>query len=236
MNNLNKNLFVAFKNPLKFLDYAIAYFNYKRAVAVLTDTPIKEVGKLYNEIFSSHFIAEIIEKSKSRPGFSYLTMLTPFRAPTIYVLCRIFKPEVLVETGVAQGFSSAFILNALELNNKGHLYSIDLPNQPGQEIGNKTGWLIPDSFRKRWELILGPSREKLPALLRKLNKIDFFYHDSDHSYENMVFEFDCAWQYLKKEGLLLADDITDSLAFDQLVRNENCKFRKLFKLGIAFKK
>ena len=226
MSNLNKNLSIALRNPFKFYDYARAYFNYKKTVAILTGTSLKEVNNFYHEIFSSHFVAEIIKKSKCRSGFSYLTMLTPFRAPTLYVLCRILKPEVLVETGVAQGFSSAFILYALEVNKKGRLYSIDLPNQPGQEIGNKTGWLIPDSFRKRWELILGPSKEYLPVLLKKLNRIDFFYHDSDHSYENMVFEFDCAWHYLRREGQLLADDITDSLAFDELVRNKNCTFRK----------
>lgn len=162
-------------------------------------------------------------------------MLSPLRAPAIYVTCRMFKPEIVVETGVASGFSSAFILQALELNQKGRLFSIDLPNQPGQEIENETGWLVPKNLRYRWKLILGSSKEKLPVLLRDLERVDLFYHDSEHSYENMMFEFNTVWKYLKPEGQLLADDITENAAFEEFVREKRCKHIKLFKLGIAVK-
>src|SRR3989338_554948 len=231
-----KKMLIALTNPMKSLDYGGAYLNYKKVISSLTGISAKEVHRLYSEISSSDFMSDIAMNSDSRPGFGGLNMLTPFRAPTIYVLCRIFKPDIIVETGVANGFSSAFILYALEMNKKGSLYSIDLPNQPGQEINNHTGWLVPDILQNRWKLILGPSKEKLPALLNKLCVIDAFYHDSEHSYENMVFEFDCAWKYLKPGGLLLADDITDSRAFDELVENKKCIAKKLFKLGIAMKK
>jgi len=46
----------------------------------------------------------------------------------LYVFCRHFQPEIVIETGVYYGASSAFILKALEANGKGHLYSIDLPD------------------------------------------------------------------------------------------------------------
>ena len=45
----------------------------------------------------------------------------------LYALVRYCKPDVFVETGVSHGASSAFILAAMEENQKGHLYSIDLP-------------------------------------------------------------------------------------------------------------
>src|SRR5262245_22506164 len=44
----------------------------------------------------------------------------------LYLLTRAFRPEVFVETGVLNGFSSAFILLAMEHNHAGTLYSIDL--------------------------------------------------------------------------------------------------------------
>jgi len=43
----------------------------------------------------------------------------------IYGLCKIMKPDVVVETGVAYGQSSSYILQALKENNNGILYSID---------------------------------------------------------------------------------------------------------------
>ena len=44
-----------------------------------------------------------------------------------YVLCRFQKPGKVIETSVANGATSAFILQALGKNGGGELYSIDLP-------------------------------------------------------------------------------------------------------------
>lgn len=47
--------------------------------------------------------------------------------PVLYLTVRLIKPETIVETGVSSGSSSAYILRALYDNQKGKLYSIDLP-------------------------------------------------------------------------------------------------------------
>lgn len=148
----------------------------------------------------------------------------------LYGLIREFKPKTLVETGVCNGVSTAVILAALERNNTGSLYSIDLPEytdtnyeegtfwegKKGAVVpkGNLPGWLIPDNYRERWYLVLGRSQEKLPQLLHELGEIDFFIHDSEHSYECMTFEYQQAWQYLKPGGLLVSDDIRWNSSFD----------------------
>jgi predicted O-methyltransferase YrrM len=64
-------------------------------------------------------------------------------------------------------------------------------------------------------LIMGESRDLLPDLLKGLGEIDFFFHDSDHSYENMIWEFEQAWPHLRKGGLLAADDINYNSAFKE---------------------
>src|SRR5579862_4942290 len=46
---------------------------------------------------------------------------------TDYVVVRALMPDVMVETGVCNGKSSAFVLNAMDHNGRGHLHSIDLP-------------------------------------------------------------------------------------------------------------
>ncbi|MCX5705618.1 MAG: class I SAM-dependent methyltransferase [Candidatus Omnitrophica bacterium] len=230
-----KNIAIALKSPIKAAQYSAAYWSYKRAVASFAGLSNKEVEKLYCEIFESDFIKDIAERSDSPVGFSNLTMLAPFRAPTLYVITRILKPEHVVETGVANGFSSAFILHALEANKKGRLYSIDLPNQPGQVIEKQTGWLVSDDLRSRWDLIIGSSRDMLEPLMKKLQAIDIFYHDSEHSYENMMFEFKLAWKYIKPDGYMLADDITDNSSYNEFVRDNDCRHKELFKLGIMQK-
>lgn len=149
----------------------------------------------------------------------------------LYALVRWVEPDIVLETGVASGLSSAYILCALEENNKGRLFSIDLPYEVGKtyaegyfkpegEIwpvpkGEQPGWIIPGELRHRWELIIGRSSEKLPPLLEQLKSMDIFLHDSEHSYENMKWEYQTIWPYLKEGGLLLSHDIDRNGAFSE---------------------
>lgn len=226
-----------FEGILELFDYSCAYSFYKYRLSRLLNTDIKDLDRLYHELRSSNFMKEMKRKTGIKTGFLDFSMLSVIRAPSLYVICRLLQPRIVVETGVCWGFSSAFILYALEKNKLGNLYSIDLPHQPGQEIpeGRNCGWLVPRELMSRWELIIGSSKDRLPILLQKLNQIDIFYHDSHHSYENMLFEFDTVWNFIKPTGLLLSDDITENKAFDYFCNLKNCSNSKLFKLGIIKK-
>jgi len=57
------------------------------------------------------------------------------KAEVLYSIVRQLKPQVVVETGVATGYSSSMILMALEDNKMGHLCSVDYPNY--QSIAKK---------------------------------------------------------------------------------------------------
>ena len=47
----------------------------------------------------------------------------------------------------------------------------------------------------------------LEPLLKKLGRIDIFFHDSLHTYKHMLFEYNTCWDYLKDNGILISDDI-----------------------------
>lgn len=133
-------------------------------------------------------------------------------ARLVYIACRMLRPSVVVETGVAYGISSAFILRALELNNRGHLYSIDLPPlRPNSE--RFIGAAIPEGLRHRWSLHVGASRRLLPGLLRKLGRVDLFLHDSLHTFGNMTAEFEAVTPHLARPSILIADDVDDNSAY-----------------------
>lgn len=154
----------------------------------------------------------------------------------LYCLVRLLKPEIVVETGVASGRSSAVILQAMEDNNSGKLYSIDLgqfyggdnPKTFTTSEGNselcgfipedkEVGWLVPKNLRHRWQLIIGDSKVELPKLAAGLKKIDIFYHDSEHSYENMTFEAETVWPLVPTGGFVIFDDIKWNKAFIDFV-------------------
>jgi hypothetical protein len=215
--------------------YLGSMVSYKVKIADFFDVTLSEVESYYAEILNDSFTRELSERSGVIGGLFSLNMLSVVRAPTFYVVCRILMPEVVVETGVADGFSSSFILQALEKNSRGHLYSIDLPNQAGQELasGRSTGWLVPDVLRRRWTLRIGSSVEILPELAAKLPKIDIFYHDSDHRYDHMMFEFQQMQAQISAGGLLLCDDITENSAFREFCASLCLERIELFKTGIA---
>ncbi|OGS11944.1 MAG: hypothetical protein A2234_04710 [Elusimicrobia bacterium RIFOXYA2_FULL_58_8] len=143
-------------------------------------------------------------------------------AEIIYALTRLLKPERAVETGVANGISSFFILSAMQKNGKGALVSIDYVPENGPSFlpeGKQAGWLVPQELRPRWELITGRTSETLPPLLARPGQLDIFIHDSEHSYENMKFEYAAAWPRLKAGGLLLSDDTGFNTAWLELTRS-----------------
>lgn len=145
----------------------------------------------------------------------------------LYIICRRQKPDIIIETGVASGVSSSHILCALEYNKHGQLYSIDMPWW--QE--NESGWLVPDYLRHRWHLLLGKSSEKLAPLLKKVAEIDIFLHDSDHSYQNMLWEFQTAWTCLKTGGLLLSHNIDYNDAFSDFCQDYGVRGFSLRDMG-----
>jgi GT2 family glycosyltransferase len=139
-------------------------------------------------------------------------------AEIIYALVRLLKPLKMAETGVANGISSYFILSALEKNGAGKLVSIDYAPEGGPSFlpeGCQAGWLVPGELRNRWEFISGRTSEKLPPLLAREGAVDIFIHDSEHSYENMKFEYTAAWPHIKDGGLLLSDDTGFNPAFGE---------------------
>ena len=155
----------------------------------------------------------------------------------LYSVMRQLQPGTAVETGVANGFSTAFSLLALEKNGGGHLHSVDLPREVGRDYeegtfyegegragipaGADPGWLIPQELKERWTLVLGRTQDELPPLLDRLGTIDSFMHDSEHSFDCMWFEFNSAWPHLRPGGVLISDDVNSTEAFARFTREQN---------------
>jgi hypothetical protein len=157
----------------------------------------------------------------------------------LYAIVRTLRPELAVETGVCNGFSTAFLLLGLDRNNRGKLHSIDLPEIAGADYepgtfwegkggaaippGKEPGWMIPAELKERWELTLGRSDPELPPLLERLGPIGLFMHDSEHSYECMWFEFTTAFPALAPGGVLVADDMNWNDAFTNFAAETGCR-------------
>ena len=162
----------------------------------------------------------LVEK-KVAHGISALPSQAPFPlfhngdfglARLCYLLVRVTQPSTVVETGVCYGVTSAFLLQALRVNGAGCLHSIDLP--PLAKTGDEfVGTLVPEDLRPGWRLHRGRSVDLLPDLARALRQIDFFLHDSLHTYRNMSQEFETVTPFLAPQAIVVADDVQGNSAF-----------------------
>ena len=198
--------------------------------------------------FPEKFLTHLKEKKIESDGTGLM----------LYSIVRTFKPDIIIETGVARGASSAFILCALHENKRGHLYSIDLPLhktsckiinmngvrryelKDGQKHGVnpdalKIGDLIPEYVKRRWTLILGDSKKELPELLERIGGTDIFFHDSLHTYEHMLFEYETAWQYIRKDGTLISHDVLWNMAFLDFSKKYGRRSTLYYSLGVIKK-
>jgi hypothetical protein len=117
----------------------------------------------------------------------------------MYALVRLLRPSIILETGVANGHSSALILNALGENASGELHSVD--------VSENVGSLVVD--RSRWHLHLVDSsnlKKSFSAIVARLPAVDLMVHDSDHSYQWMSYELETVLPRMSSRGVLACDD------------------------------
>jgi predicted O-methyltransferase YrrM len=166
----------------------------------------------------------LLAEGRDRDPFSPRWAADSLLARCCYLVCRLLRPDVVVETGVAYGVSSAFILKALEANGRGALHSVDLPPLR-REYGMFWGMAVDETLRPRWSLHRGPSGRVLPGLLAEVGAVNLFLHDSLHTRRNMRREFEAVWPRLREGGVLLADDVERNNVFGELRRKNPALWR-----------
>ena len=245
------------RNPL-ILAQALRYdWQRREMLRFCTGLQFEEIRSLLHEIEGDHvFLQEVrdslMQYTPYSPRAIDFMMVDQsgsvfFNEVTLYVIVRALRPEKVLETGGTPGKSTAFILRAMQRNDCGHLYTVDLPPDyvPEAQLqsregyhealpaGTASGWIVPTELRLRHTQVIGSSREQLPRLLKKLQTVDVFLHDSDHSYENMTWEFEIAFRNIVKGGLLLSDDVLANDSFSDFCRMHQLSSVNVYNLGAA---
>lgn len=217
--------------------YSDCFYNFEREVdedecvefvTSLVDADADRVRALYREMRTDETFHDAIESGLAetdvRPD-----ELGPNWRDVLYVLVRLQTPDTVVETGVFDGLSSAYVLRALDVNGEGTLVSIDIrdPEILPSDVENPTpGWSVPDDLRARWDLRIGDARELLPEVADEFT-IDLFLHDSNHDADHMAFEFDAAAEGMEPGGILLADNVEYNDAFAEFADDDLRNVSKL---------
>ncbi len=171
-------------------------------IAALTGAAPSSLRDYRRELVASPLPDTLIQRGA---GFPF-TQEFP-QAALLYLLVRAQRPDRVIETGVRPGYSTAWILAALEANGSGALFSLG-PGPTAHRIQSVrdvgVGQFVPPELRARWTLVLGNTEENLRSLVEAQRPIDLFFYDNGPEAARSRFELHTAWSALSPRGILLA--------------------------------
>ena len=150
----------------------------------------------------------------------------------LYYIIRYLRPNIVLESGVSAGASSRAILQALEINNKGKLFSSDLPLHLDKK---DIGILVPNELRHRWKLFDRGDDINLPIILNQVKEIDIVYYDSEKSYKGKQIFFEKILANFEPK-IIVVDDIDRDYWFKDFVKKKNNNYLVVGNMGIILTK
>jgi predicted O-methyltransferase YrrM len=131
----------------------------------------------------------------------------------VHFLVRHLRPRVVLETGVAAGYTSQAILTAMQANGEGTLWSSDFPYFRLDEPERYVGCLVDEHLKARWHLGVSGDRANLAEFLPQIDTIDLVHYDSDKTVEGRQFVMDAVAPKLAPGAVIVMDDIDDNTFF-----------------------
>jgi predicted O-methyltransferase YrrM len=171
----------------------------KHFIAEIFNVSFSIVDSYFNEFLSNEALFNHLrsnlksnpETKDSHPAFG--------RRIAWYVVARITKPKVILESGVFQGVGALVLVEALKLNQgegfNGQYYGID--------IDSNSGSFLKGFPFERASLIIGDSIEMLSQVG---GEIDLYINDGDHNPTYEEKELVAIRQYLSPNAVLIADN------------------------------
>lgn len=146
--------------------------------------------------------------------------------PLLYFFTRLLNPSVVVETGVAAGWSSQAFLLAMKKNSAGgKLYSSDFPYFRYENPEKLVGYIVDDELRPDWALHIDGDENNLPKIVAAIDHIDFLHYDSDKSYAGRELAVEMLLPLISPRGLVIFDDIQDNFHFRDFCQARGLPFR-----------
>ncbi len=138
----------------------------------------------------------------------------------LYLLTRVVRPSLALETGVAAGWSSAAVLAAMRANGTGRLMSSDFPFFRLPDPERYIGYIVPDHLKSGWSLRIRGDRRNLEEFLRPDTMVDLVHYDSDKTRDGREFFLRRVRPHLTARHIIVMDDIQDNLVFREYAERQ----------------
>jgi hypothetical protein len=168
-----------------------------------TDRPVDEGRRYVAELDADEDLRRHLEQAitgdrlADRPAYG--------RRAGWYALVRILRPTLVVESGIDKGLGTCVLAAAVERNvAEGHAGRV-----VGLDINPAAGAFVTGRYAPFVDLMYRDSLESI----RHLDSIAMFLHDSNHSREHEVAEFQALSGRLADGAVVLSDNshLTDAL-------------------------
>jgi len=187
-------------------------------IAAMTGVPEAELQRYRRELRAADLPDQLLERGA---GVAFTSELP--QGALLYLLVRAQRPQVVLETGVGPGYSTAWILAALDSNGSGELTSLGPGPTAGRSAGVHEvamGQFVPPNLRTRWTLALGNTEARLREILAHFGQVDLFFYDNGPVAARARFELHAAWERLTPRGILLAHHIDTNTAWSAFCRTQ----------------
>ncbi len=182
-----------------------------RSRAVSTEGALLSLGFLC--VDPEHQFSDTYSRSRTIVASCPQKMGGAGNSRLLYSLVEGLNANVVVETGVAYGWSSLAILLAMTKNPAARLYSSNLHYSTYKGDEQHVGCAVPEHLRQQWTLIPRADEEAIPEILNLTNSVDLIHYDSSKSYEGRMTTYPVLWQALRIGGLFVSDDVDDNIGF-----------------------
>lgn len=237
LQNVRQRAVFVLKNPTYAANSLMNELTHsdEKSIAHMTGVSARQVRAYMDEPIITPEFAELLKGAAREMSKAPVVTADLFAKKVLlqYAAARALVPDCIVETGIANGVSSSYLLLAIKKNGKGKLHSIELGDSALLPTGAAPGWLVPAWLRGPWQVHIGDSRQVLPRLLSRIGPIDLFIHDSLHTYDHMMWEYEIAYPALRQGGLLLSDDALWNDAFCDFARKANEPTSRVLR-GVGF--
>jgi predicted O-methyltransferase YrrM len=118
---------------------------------------------------------------------------------------RRLAPERTLEIGLAYGFSTVFVLAALDEVGKGHHTAIDPFQSHYGGVGARQAEQL--GLESRFQLIPELSVQALARLATEKQEFQFLYIDGNHRFDDVLVDFTLAAGVCAPGGVIVLDDM-----------------------------
>lgn len=186
-------------------------------VAAVTNVPVGVIREYMRELEEDRELRRHVESAvvaSDRRGLADREVRFGRRAGW-YALVRALRPDHVLETGTDKGLGTCVLAAAVLRNGSGYVTTID--------TNPDSGYLITGRYGDATNRVIGDSVNAIGAINEP---VDFFLHDSLHTFEHESAELQAVAPRLSKRAVVLSDN---AHATDALLRwAEASDYRFLF--------